>query len=115
MSERRSTPRSLKPAETTALALGVVAVLGNLGLALIVPVPPPALSLCLIWFIALTIALNLNIAIDSIEINFVAFFVLSAFMLFGAGTAIGIFVCSLFLSELINQVWQRLRAEAPPG
>src|SRR5512139_2097186 len=110
MSEKRTAPRSLKPAETAALILGMVAVLGNLGVALIVPVPQPALALCLIWLIALTIVLNLNIAIDSVEINFAAFFVLSAFMLFGSGMAIAIFVCSLVLSELANHMRRRLRA-----
>jgi hypothetical protein len=85
MSERRTAPRTLKPAETTALVLGMIAVLGNLGVALITPVPPPDLTLCLIWLIALTVTLNLNIAIDKVEINFAAFFVLSAFMLFGTG------------------------------
>ena len=41
MSERPSAPRSLKPAETTALVLGLVAVVGNLGIALLKPVPAP--------------------------------------------------------------------------
>ncbi len=113
MSERRTAPRSLKPVETTALVLGLAAVLGNLVVALIVPVPPPDLTLCLIWLIALTIALNLNIAIGSIEINFAAFFVLSAFMLFGSGAAIGIFIGSLLLSEFANRMLQHFRAEAP--
>ena len=113
MSERRTAPRSLKPAETTALTLGVIAVLGNLVVALSVPVPPPDLTLCLVWLIALTFTLNLNIAIENVEINFVAFFVLSAFMLFGSGAAIGIFVSSLLLSEIVNHLRQRLRAAAP--
>jgi hypothetical protein len=46
-------------------------------------------------------------------INFVAFFVLSAFMQFGTGAAIGILVGSLMLSEIADHVRQRLRAEAP--
>jgi GAF domain-containing protein/nitrogen-specific signal transduction histidine kinase len=113
MPEWRTAPRALKPAETMALILGLVAVLGNLGLALIVSVPPPDLTLCLIWLLTLTVALNLNIAIDKVEINFAAFFVLSAFMLFGSGAAIGIFVSSLLLGELVNHVRQRFRAETP--
>jgi hypothetical protein len=91
----------------------VIAVLGNLGVALIVPVPPTNLTLCLIWLIALTVTLNLRIAIDNVEINFAAFFVLSAFMLLGSGAALGIFVSSLLLSEIVNHARQRLRAEAP--
>ncbi len=113
MSERRTEPRSLKPAETIALTLGVIAVLGSLGVASIVPVPTPDLTLCLVWLIALTFTLNLNITIESVEINFVAFFVLSAFMLFGSGATIGVFVGSLLLSELVNHLRQRLRAAAP--
>jgi NtrC-family two-component system sensor histidine kinase KinB len=116
MPERQIVPRSLKSAEITALTLAVVAVLGNLGVALLVPVPPldlANLALCLVWLIALTITLNLNIAIEAVEINFVAFFVLSAFMLFGAGAAIALFAGSLLLSELANHVRRRLRAEAP--
>jgi NtrC-family two-component system sensor histidine kinase KinB len=113
MSDRRTAPRSLKPAATTALALGLVALLGNLVVAWIVPAPPPDLTLCLIWLIALTVVLNLNIVVDTVEINFAAFFVLSAFMLFGSGAAIGIFVGSLLLSETVNHVRQRLRAEEP--
>ncbi|CAG0931721.1 Alginate biosynthesis sensor protein KinB [Thermoflexales bacterium] len=112
MSERRSALRSLKPAEITALALGLVAVFGNLLIALFVPAPPPDFTLCLIWLIALTVALNLNIAIASIQINFVAFFVLSAFMQFGSGAAISILLSSLALSEVIDHVRRRLRTEA---
>jgi GAF domain-containing protein len=113
MSEQRTAPRSLKAAETAALILGMVAVLGNLGVALIVPVPPPDLTLCLIWIVALAIVLNLDIVVDSVEINFASFFVLSAFMLFGSGIAIGVLVCSLLLSELAKYLRRRLRAEAP--
>src|SRR5512136_1036585 len=110
MFERRTTPRRFNPAETTAVVLGVIAVLGNLGVALIASVPPPDLTLCLIWLIALTVTLNLNIAIDTVEVNFAASFVLSAFMLFGSGAAIGIFLSSLLLSELVNHAQLRLRA-----
>jgi NtrC-family two-component system sensor histidine kinase KinB len=113
MSERPTAPRSLKPAETTALVLGVVAVLGNLAVALIVPVPPPDLLLCLVWLIALTVTLSLNIAVGSIEINFVAFFVLSAFLLLGSGAATIILLGSLLLSETISHVRRRLRGIAP--
>ena len=113
MSERRSALRALNPAEATALGLGLVAVLGNLVLAQLVPVPPPDIALCLIWLITLTVVLNLNIVVAGVEINFAAFFVLSAIMLFGPGMAIGIFVCSLLLSEIVNRVRQRLRAEVP--
>ena len=113
MSERRSALRALNPAAATALGLGLVAVLGNLALTRLVPVPSPDVALCLIWLITLTVALNLNIVVAGVEINFAAFFVLSAFMLFGPGMAIGIFVCSLLLSEIVNRVRQRLRAEVP--
>jgi GAF domain-containing protein len=113
MSERPTAPRSLKPAETTALVLGVVAVVGNLAVALIIPVPLPDLMLCLVWLIALTVTLSLNIAVGSIEINFVAFFVLSAFLLFGSGAAIIILLGSLLLSETIGHVQRRLRGIAP--
>ncbi|NTU63927.1 MAG: GAF domain-containing protein, partial [Chloroflexi bacterium] len=113
MSERQTAPRSLKPAETTALVLGLVAVGGNLGVALIVPVPSPDLMLCLVWLIALTVTLSLNIAVGSIEINFVSFFVLSAFMLFGSGAAIVILLGSLLLSETISHVRRRLRGVEP--
>jgi hypothetical protein len=104
MSERRTTPRPLKPAATTALTLGVIATLGNLVVAFSVPVPAPDLTLCFVWLIALTFTLNFNITIDKVELNFVAFFVLSAFMLFGAGVAIGILLSSLLLSEIVNHL-----------
>lgn len=113
MSDRQTVPAPRKPAETTALALGIIAILGNLGLALIIPAPPLDLALCLIWLIALTVVLNFNIAVETVEINFAAFFVLSAFMLLGSGAAIGLLVCSLLLSELVHHVRQRLRAKTP--
>jgi GAF domain-containing protein len=113
MSERSPAPRSLNSAEANVLVLGLVAVVGNLVLAFIVPEPLPDFALCLVWLIALTITLGLNIAVGSIEINFVAFFVLSAFMLFGSGAAIFILAASLLLSETISHVRRRLRHDEP--
>ena len=53
------------------------------------------------------------IVVGGIEINFVAFFVLSAFMLFGSGAAVGILVGSLLLSETISHLRRRLRGDVP--
>jgi GAF domain-containing protein len=117
MSERPTAPRSLKPAETTALVLGLVAVVGNLVVALVIPlvisVPAPDLALCLIWLIALATIVGLNIRVGSLEINFVAYFVLSAFLLFGNGAAIAILLGSLLLSEANSHVRRRLRGDVP--
>jgi NtrC-family two-component system sensor histidine kinase KinB len=111
MSERPTAPRSLKSAETTALVLGLVAVVGNLGIALLIPVPPPDLALCLVWLIALATIVGLNIQVGSLEINFVAYFVLSAFLLFGTGAALGIMLGGLFLSEANSHIRRRLRGD----
>src|SRR5512141_344304 len=97
MFERRSALRSLKPAEATALTLGLVAIFGNLVVALLVPVQPPDFTFCLIWLIVVT------------------FFVRSAFRCFGSGVAIGILVGSLVLSEIVDYGRRRLRAETPRG
>src|SRR5262245_5398090 len=113
MSDRRIAPRSLNSAEIAALLLSLVAILGNLLIAMSVPVPTPNLALCLIWIFTLTIVLRLNIDVAHVEINFVAFFVLSAFMLFGSGAALAIFLCSLLLSEIIDQIRSRLRGATP--
>jgi GAF domain-containing protein len=113
MSERPTAPRSLKPAETTALVLGLVAVVGNLVVALIIPVPAPDPALCLIWLIALATIVGLNIRVGNLEINFVAYFVLSAFLLFGNGAALAILLGGLLLSEANSHVRRRLRGDVP--
>ncbi len=113
MSKRRNTFRSLKPSETAALALGLAALLGNLTLAFAIPVPPPDLALCLIWLIALAAIAGLNIQVGGIEINFIAFFILSAFMLFGTGAAIFLLLGALLLSEANSHIRRRLRGDTP--
>ena len=65
-------------------------------------------AIYLLWIVALAVALNLNIAIDSIELNFAGFFVLSAFLL-GTGAALVILMTSLLLSEGVNWVLRHLR------
>jgi NtrC-family two-component system sensor histidine kinase KinB len=109
-------PRLVKPAETSALILGLAAVFGSLALALVVPASStlPA-AIYLLWIVALAAALNLNIAIDSIELNFAGFFVLSAFLALGTGAALGILIASLLLSEGLSWVLRQLRHDPPRG
>ncbi|GEM_PF-961515 len=116
MSDRKSAPRPVKPAETTALVLGLAAVFGSLALALVVPVSPtlPA-AIYLLWIVALAAAVNHNIAIDSIELNFAGFFVLSAFLALGTGAALLILITSLLLSEGVNWLLRQLRHDLPRG
>jgi two-component system, NtrC family, sensor histidine kinase KinB len=116
MSDRQSTLRAVKPAETTAFVLGLAAVLGCLVVALAVPSSPTLpLSIYLIWIVGLAAAHNLNIAIDSIEVNFAGFFVLAAFLTLGTGAALVILVSSLLLSEGVNWVLRQLRRDPPRG
>lgn len=114
MSNRRTAPSPVKSAETTALVLGLVAVFGSLGLAFVAPVPPTLpFAFYLLWLVALTAALNLNITLDSFALNFAGFFVLSAFLALGTGAAMLILIASLLLSELANGVLRQLRHDPP--
>jgi GAF domain-containing protein len=116
MSDRQTALRAVKPAETTAFVLGLAAVLGCLVVALAVPTSPTLpLIIYLIWIVGLVAAQNLNIAIDSIEVNFAGFFVLSAFLTLGIGAALVILVSSLLLSEGLNWVLRQLRRDPPRG
>ncbi len=109
-------PRPVKRAETTALILGLAAVFGSLALALVVPISPTLpTAIYLLWIVALAAALNLNIAIDSIELNFAGFFVLSAFLALGTGAALLILITSLLLSEGVNWVLRQLRRDPSRG
>ena len=113
MPDRPSTPRSPISAESIVLTLGVLGLLGNLVLAALTP--PPAfqpstyLLYQLIWIATIAITLNLNISIaTTANVNFVAFFVLAAFLTFGPGATIFVLVISLSASEVATWTNRRL-------
>jgi GAF domain-containing protein len=107
MSNRRTPLRFAPSAQTAAIALSVLAVLGCTAVAVLVPAPPLSPFIYLTWTITLAAALNLNIRVELIDVNFSNFFLLAGLLALGMGPTLVIFLSALLLSEAAGLFWRR--------